>query len=391
MIVMTEKVSTGCGSHVPHPGRLREKRLLDGPSKSISRRGDDPLENKEVLPMPLVSDRCIHRIVWTLLLCVGCKIPQPIEVRTHVTTDPQPLKDTCPIVQMPIGVATACDAKVAIIDIDGLMVNANQTGLMSAGTNPVEEFRAKLDYARRHPELKAIVLRIHSAGGGVTACDIMHQDLKRFQASTQRPVVACLMDVGAGGAYYLASGADLIIAHPTSITGGFGVILNLYNLEDMMAQMNIIGVPVKAGDRVDMGTPIRSIPDESRVLLEAVAEQFQDRFRARIAESRQLELSGEEPFLDGRILTASQARDLNLVDAIGYLDDAIAFAGTQANALSAQPVVLHRARDQAQTIYSITPNRPIQGDLLPIDVPGLSRSKLPTFLYMWQPDPTYGG
>lgn len=325
------------------------------------------------------------------ILVIGCKIPQPVEVRTHVTTEPQPLKDVCPIVQMPVGGAADCTTRVAIIDVDGLMVNANQTGLMAAGTNPVEEFRAKLDYAARHPQLAAVVLRIHSPGGGVTASDIMLRDLQRFQAATGRPIIACLMDVGAGGAYYLASGADLIVAHPTSITGGFGVILNLYNMEDMMAQMNIIGVPIKAGDQIDMGTPIRSIPPESRTLLDAIAEQFQDRFHDRIAAARGLELSGDEPFLDGRILTALQAKERNLIDAIGYLDDAIELAGAQAGASSVQPVVLHRARDKAQTIYSITPNRPIQSDLLPIDVPGLNRSKLPTFLYMWQPNPTYGG
>jgi protease-4 len=321
----------------------------------------------------------------------GCKLPQPIEVRTQVAMEPQSNKADCPIVQMPVGDAKPCHVKIAIIDVDGLMVNANQTGLMSAGTNPVEEFRAKLNYARRHPELQAIVLRIHSAGGGVTASDIMARDLDRFRQETGRPVIACLMDIGTGGAYYLASGSDWIVAHPTSITGGFGVILNLFNMEDMLAQMNIIGVPIKAGEQVDMGSPTRRIPEESRQLFDTIAEQFQTRFHERIARQRGVELSGQEAFLDGRILTAQQASDLQLIDSIGYLDDAIEWAATQAGSPVAQPVLLHRVRDRAQTIYSITPNRPIQSDLLPIDIPGIQRSKLPTFLYMWQPNPSYGG
>ncbi len=320
---------------------------------------------------------------------IGCQFPQPIEVRTQVAVEPLSNKAACPIVQMPVGDAKPCGVKVAIIDVDGLMVNANQTGLMSAGTNPVEEFRAKLNYARRHPELQAIVLRIHSAGGGVTASDIMARDLARFRQETGRPVIACLMDTAAGGAYYLASGSDWIVAHPTSITGGFGVILNLYNMEDMLAQMNIVGVPIKAGEQIDMGTPLRRIPDESRALFDTIAEQFQTRFHERIARHRGLDLSGEEAFLDGRILTAQQASDLQLVDSIGYLDDAIALAATQAGNPVAQPVILHRVRDRAATIYSITPNRPIQSDLLPIDIPGINRSELPTFLYIWQPNPSH--
>ena len=85
------------------------------------------------------------------------------------------------------------------------------------------------------------MLRIHSPGGGVTACDILAEELDRFKAATRRPVVACLMDVATSGAYYLALGADRIVAHPTSLTGGIGVVFNHVNLQDAMAQLNVSG------------------------------------------------------------------------------------------------------------------------------------------------------
>ena len=323
----------------------------------------------------------------------GCRIPQPISIRTHVVSEPSPPIDSSPIVQMPVGGgaadAAACGSKVGIVDVDGILVNKNQVGLMSLGGNPVADFRAKLDYARSQPELRALVIRINSPGGGVTATDIMWQDLERFKADTGIPVIACLMDVGAGGAYYLATAADIILAHPTTVTGGFGVILNLYNMEDMLAQMNIVGVPVKAGSHVDIGSPLRRIPEDSRQILQEIADDFQQRFRSRIELSRGLALSGEEPYLDGRILTAARAQQLGLIDGVSYLDDAIRLAADQARCPAARPVLLHRCKDRAETAYAITPNRPIQGDILPIDVPGLHRSRLPTFLYMWQPNPTY--
>jgi protease-4 len=340
---------------------------------------------------------------WTCALLLGCQLPQPIDVRTRVIVEPQPVKDVSPIVEMPTGSRRVCGPRVAIIDVDGVLVNENQTGLMSVGANPVDQFRAKLEYAARHPEIVAVVVRIHSPGGSVTACDIMHGDLQRFRNATGRPVVACLMDVAAGGAYYIATAADTIVAHPTTVTGGLGVILNLYNLEDMMAQFNILGVSVKSGKQVDLGSPVRSLPTESRELLQSMADQLQSRFRESIIRSRGLSLpaSTDDPgfdLFDGRVILAGEAQRLHLVDEIGYLDDAVGLAagnaglaaGTESGQLggSTPTVMLHSQRDPVQSIYGITPNRGIQRDILPIDIPGLNRQSLPTFLFMWQPDPS---
>ena len=323
-----------------------------------------------------------------VLVVGGCKSLGPIDVRTRVSVDPQPVANITPIVEMPLRGSPGCGRKVALIDVDGLLVNENQTGLMSAGSNPVDAFRAKLDFAASRQDIAALVLRIHSPGGGVTACDIMHRDLQRFRAVTGRPVVACLMDVAAGGAYHLATAADEIVAHPTTVTGGLGVILNLYNLEDMLAQFNIIGVSIKAGSQVDIGSPLRTIPTQSRELLQQMADGFQDRFRDSIIQARGPAVSGQEDFWDGRILGSQQALSSGLIDSIGYLDDALQMAAWQSGATPGNVVMLQPCRERVQSIYTVTPNRPIQGDLMPLDVPGLSRAKLPTFLYMWQPDPS---
>lgn len=319
----------------------------------------------------------------------GCKIPDPISVRTELIQATTPAVDSSPIIEMPVGPVRNCATKIGIVDVDGLMVNDNLIGLMSLGTNPVADFRAKLDYVRRHREIRAVVVRINSPGGGVTACDIMWRDLQQFKQETGLPLVACLMDVGAGGAYYLATGADLIVAHPTTVTGGIGVIFNAYEMEDFLSNLSIIGVQVKSGSQVDIGSPLRRMPDESRDILQQIADDFQARFHRRIEVGRGLALEGDEPFLDGRILTAPQAESLGLIDTVGYLDEAIEIAATQAGCGVARPVLLHRCRDRGETPYAITPNRPSEGDLLPLDIPGISRAKLPTFMYLWQPNPTY--
>ena len=149
--------------------------------------------------------------------------------------------------------------RIAVIDVDGLLVNKNIGGLGALGENPVALFREKLDSVVADPSIAAIVLRINSPGGGVTAADIMARDLLQVKRTRNLPVVACLMDVGAGAGYYLACTADSIVTHPTSIVGGIGVIMNAYNMEVAIEQFSIVSIPIKAGERL---TYDNCAPDE---------------------------------------------------------------------------------------------------------------------------------
>ena len=112
-----------------------------------------------------------------------------------------------------------CRNKIAIIDVEGMILNARTSGLFGGGDNPMSLFRERLDAAADDPHVKAVVLRINSPGGAVTASDIMYQDVLSFRRDTGKPVVACMMDVAASGAFYLAMGCDRVYAHPTTVTG----------------------------------------------------------------------------------------------------------------------------------------------------------------------------
>ncbi|MCA9212073.1 MAG: S49 family peptidase [Planctomycetales bacterium] len=316
----------------------------------------------------------------------GCNSCAPFTVRTRVVNETTPSKDMSPISEMPIGPYFDCDNRVAIIDVDGLLLNQNMTGFMSVGTNPVADFRAKLDYASRHG-IRAVVVRINSSGGSVTASDIMWRELNAFKARTEIPVVACLMDVGAGGGYYLATAADHIVAHPTTLVGGVGVILNLYDMEKQLENFNIFSQSIKAGENTDLGTPVEPISEEGEAILQSIADKMKHRFHDVISSGRGIALSGDESFLDGRVITSDEALAANLIDTIGYLDDAIELA-SQLSSCKLTPVVLHRCDDVVQTAYGISPNNPSGSSIISLDIPGIKRSKLPLFLYIWQPDPT---
>src|SRR3954470_1799250 len=277
---------------------------------------------------------------------------------------------------------------IAVVDVDGLLLNNDPTGLGSWGENPVSAFRERLDAIESNARVRGVVVRINSPGGSVTATDIMWRDLTAFKRRTCLPIVACLMDVGAGGGYYLSVAADKIVAHPTSVTGGIGCILNVYNLQDLMAQFNILGVPVKSGPNIDLGSSIKEISPEKRKLLQDMADEYHARFRNVVVKGRpEVDASLESTF-DGRVFTAKQAKDLRLIDQIGYIDNAVAMVRTMAGLDCANVVFYHRQNDPALSPYSITPNTPLQKGLIPFSVPGLDRSKLPSFLYLWQMDPT---
>jgi protease IV len=291
---------------------------------------------------------------------------------------------------------------IAVIDVDGILLNMDMVGPSSAGENPVSLFRERLEAAAADPCTRAVVVRINSPGGGVTACDIMRHDLAEFKARYPNiPVIACLMDVGASGAYYLATAADQIIAHPTTITGGIGVILNLYNLADAMEKQDIKAKPIKSGPNIDAGTILQQTaggsPEEDAELklitaqrdsLQQIANQYHERFRDTVLRSRPMIDPAQTQIFDGRIFSGSQAVQYHLVDSLGYLDDAVASARGMAGLGVARVVLFHRCNDRARTQYSITPNVPLQGEVMPFSLPGLERSSMPTFLYLWQPEPS---
>jgi protease-4 len=280
--------------------------------------------------------------------------------------------------------------KIALIEVDGLLLNQNQTGPYALGDNPVSLFKEKLAAAAACADVRAVVLRINSPGGGVVASDLMWKEVQNFRAQTGRPVVACLLEVGTGGAYYLATAVDLIVAHPMALTGGIGVIWNSYNLKDLMAQYNILPQPIKAGDNIDMGSSSGPLPREVRQLLQAMADEFHERFKAVVRQARPAVDSAGDTVFDGRVFTATQALKRGLIDRVGYLEDAVAVAREAAGAPDARVVTFHRRNDPARSPYAVTPNTPLQNGALPIILPGLERSRLPTFLYLWQPEPALG-
>lgn len=306
----------------------------------------------------------------------GCVVP--IQTQSALRLD-QPVEfeflpndNERPIVPMPLdgdGGKCAKGPKVAIVDIDGLLLNTNLTGPYSSGDNPIDLFREKLDAARA-PDVAAVVLRINSPGGSVTASEVMWDELMRFKRATGKPVVGCLMDFGCGGGYYLATACDTIVAHPTTVTGGIGVILNLFNFQGTLNLAKVENLSVKAKDspKIDLDYRIGVLNEDDKDLLIGMADELHAQFK-KVVRARRPHLRDEATSFDGRVFLAKQALERGLIDAVGHLPDALDAARSMAGCPTAGAVMLHRKNDAARTPYATTPNVPLQASLLGVSVP----------------------
>jgi protease-4 len=277
-----------------------------------------------------------------------------------------------------------CRDKVAIIDINGMILNARSSGLLGSGDNPMSLFRERLDVAAVDKHVKAVVLRINSPGGAVTASDIMYQEVLNFRRDTGKPVIACMMDVAASGAYYIAMGCDKVYAHPTTVTGSIGVIMSLYNATGLFAKIGVTSDPIKSGPNKDIGNPARPMTEEERGILQGMVNSFYDQFVQVVARGRGLPEAQVRALADGRVYTGLDAKKAGLVDEVGYLEDALRDAMCMAGIKDAAIIAYDRGDGYRGSIYAAMPKIPSEIHVK-LDLPGFSNPSGATFMYLWEP------
>lgn len=281
--------------------------------------------------------------------------------------------------------------KVLLVEVSRLIVSAERPGLFSAAAPSVlARVRAELTRAAEDERVRAVVLRINSPGGTVTASDTLYHELREFRTKTGRPVVAHLLDVGTSGAYYVALAADEIIASPTSVTGSIGVLLAGVNLSGLLDKLGVKDQTLKSGALKDAGSPLRPMTPEDQAVLQRILVAMHERFLAMVRERRtDLRAEAWEKIRDGRVFFADEALALGLVDRIGYLSDAIDRAKSLAGLTEATVIAYRRPSQYAENIYSA------QGEVI---APGLTRLPAlageleslfsgPQFWYVWLPEP----
>jgi len=271
--------------------------------------------------------------------------------------------------------------KILIVNISGVITNTQERSLLSEKHAPsvVARLKEELDKAAKDKHIKAVILKINSPGGTVTASDIIYQEIKKFKQEKRVPVVACLMDVATSGAYYIANASDTIIAHPTTITGSIGVIVMKLNVKGLMDKLGVADESIASGDKKDILSPFRDMTEEENKIMQEIINSMYEKFLAAVDEGRkELSLDTLRLLADGRIFTADQALSHKMIDSIGYLSGAVSEAKKMAAITDARVVTYRRSGEYKNNIYSqATINLFSLGD-------NSSFEKLPVqFMYLW--------
>ncbi len=276
--------------------------------------------------------------------------------------------------------------RVAIIDISGVLMNAHEPGLFSEGEHVVSLAVEKLEMAANDSRVKAVVLRINSPGGSVTASDTLYQEILAFKKTTGKPVVAFFQDVAASGGYYLACAADEIMAQRSTVTGSIGVIMQMLDFSGGMAKLGISSDAIVSGSFKDSGSPLRNMRPEERKLFQAMVDGFYAQFVDVVAAGRpNLTRDQIVKLADGRVYLAQQALEQGLVDGIGTIHDALASAMKRAGINRAHAVIYHRPLAWTPNVYAQSPGAPSAGptvNLINVELP-FDWTLRPKFMYIW--------
>lgn len=210
--------------------------------------------------------------------------------------------------------------RVAVIVATGNIVNGEGEGEVIGG----ETFAKEIRKARLDDNIKAIVIRINSAGGSALASDIMWREIQL--AKEVKPVIASMSDVAASGGYYMAMGCDTIVAHPNTITGSIGILGVIPNVEELLNKIGVTTDVVQTGQFSDIYNLTGPLSEFEQQIIQNQIEEGYETFTRKAAAGRNMPLEQLLRVASGRVWSGVEAKDRNLIDVFGGLDQAIEIA-----------------------------------------------------------------
>jgi protease-4 len=323
------------------------------------------------------------------VVCGGCGVP------SFLIT---PVSNSNKLQEHTVQAGSSGD-KVAIIEVEGMLANMRSGGLLQPTENKVSLFTQQMRAAARDKSVKAVILRVNSPGGTVTASDTMYEIVRDFRRRTKKPVIASTQEVCASGAYYVSCAADTIVAHPTSVVGSIGVLFSTMEFEEALGKLGVRAESIKSGPLKDMGSPFKALSRNERAVMQEMVDEYFTRFIGIVADNRPV----KEPrpslpvaadyagVYSGRVFSGEQAVALGLADRTGRLEDAIKVAREMGHAKGAKVIMYRRPYGYGGSIYAsadVAAPRAESGrgpTVLRLELPE-SRAFLPGgFYYLWEP------
>lgn len=213
--------------------------------------------------------------------------------------------------------------KVAVIVAEGDIVMGGDEGIVG------ETFAKEIKKARESKSVKAIVMRVNSGGGSMTASDMIWRELMLTKG--KKPIIASMGGAAASGGYYIAMPADTIIAQPNTITGSIGIFGMWFNFGEFLE--NKVGVThdvVRTGEYSDIFTVTRTLRDAERAIIQRGVDEGYEVFTQKAADARGMTQEELKKYAGGRVWSGEQALANGLVDQLGSFGDAVELAAAMA-------------------------------------------------------------
>jgi protease-4 len=222
--------------------------------------------------------------------------------------------------------------KVALVSLTGTILSSR-------------EIVSTLKTLAESPNVRAILLRIDSPGGGVAASQEIYEEVRSVRASG-KPIVVSMGSIAASGGYYVSCGASRIVANPGTVTGSIGVIAEFPNFTKLMDKIGLQMNVVKSGKYKDSGSPFRPATKDDEKIFQNVVESSYSQFLDVVSSERKIPVEKLKHIADGRVFTGLQALKLGLVDTIGSFEDAIRIAA-KLGGIKGKPVVVEPRKERS--------------------------------------------
>jgi len=235
--------------------------------------------------------------------------------------------------------------KIAVIYATGSIVSGQST----ENTIGSESLSEMIRSARNNDSVKAIVLRVNSPGGSALASEVIWRET--MLAKEVKPLIVSFGDIAASGGYYIACGADTIVAQPNTITGSIGVFGVLFNTQLLMSNMGMNTDTVTSNKYSDLANPTRKITAVERMMMQRGVEDVYNTFVKHVAQGRDTTVGEIDKIAQGRVWTGSDARNIGLVDQLGGLDDCIKLAAEKAD-IDDYQVISYPQQNKYKALFS---------------------------------------
>jgi protease-4 len=216
------------------------------------------------------------------------------------------------------------DRQIAIVYAEGSIVNG-KGGIQEISS---DRFVGILRKLREDSKVKAVVLRVNSPGGSATASEEILREV--ILTRKKKPVIVSMGDYAASGGYWIATGGDYIFAQENTITGSIGVFGLLPNLEKIAKNNGITSDVVKTSPFADIKSGVRAKTTSELAIYQKSVNRVYDLFLDKVSEARNLSKDKVSQIAQGRVWSGHNAKKIGLIDRIGGLEDAIAYAAERA-------------------------------------------------------------